>query len=231
MKNSLLVVTARAGSKGIPNKNFIDIAGNPLIFYTLDVASKLLDQGIVKDVILSTDSESIIDYAKEFENIIVDIRPMHLAQDDSKSIDVIIDLLKRYRVNGKNWDFVVLLQPTSPLRTFDNVNQAIIFFTSLNANSLISGYLDQDSIYNKLYEIDGSQGIPISLTHNSGLPRKSLSNHFVRNAAIYITSSEYLFKENKIISNNPLLYVMSKRESLDLNDLYDLEVLRCLISR
>lgn len=231
MKNSLLVVTARAGSKGIPNKNLIDIGGNPLIFYTLDVASKLLDQGIVKDVILSTDSESIIDYAKEFENIIVDIRPMHLAQDDSKSIDVIIDLLKRNRVNGKSWDFVVLLQPTSPLRTFDNVNQAINVFISLNANSLISGYLDQDSIYNKLYEVDGPQGIPISVTHNSGLPRKSLSNHFVRNAAIYITSSEYLFKENKIISNNPLLYVMSKRESLDLNDLYDLEVLRCLISR
>jgi N-acylneuraminate cytidylyltransferase/CMP-N,N'-diacetyllegionaminic acid synthase len=231
MKKSLIVITARAGSKGIPNKNLVDVGGEPLIFYTLDVASRLFNQGIVNNVILSTDSEAIIDYARRFKNIICDLRPTNLAKDDSKSIDVLSELLIRFKANGKNWDYVVLLQPTSPLRTFEHVSQAIRIFVNLDPKSLISGYLDQDSIYNKLYEVDGNIGIPISLSHNSGLPRKLLSNHFVRNAAIYITSTDYLLKENKVVSDNPALFIMNKRESLDLNDLFDLEVLRCLISK
>jgi CMP-N,N'-diacetyllegionaminic acid synthase len=231
MKKTLVIITARAGSKGILNKNLIKINGKPLIHFTLEVASTLVSEGSVDDVVFTTDSEEMINFAKNYPFITSVRRPDHLAMDDTKSIDVVYDLILEFNGKGDFWESIVLLQPTSPLRKVAHVREALELFMSNNSESLISGYINNDGILNKLYYLDGNFGKPISKEHNEGKPRNLLKSFFVRNASIYITKVSYLIEKKSIISERPLLYTMSKNSSLDLNDYDDLELIKCLISK
>jgi len=225
MEKFLLIITARAGSKGIPNKNMINVAGKPLLHYTLEIASKLVSDRVVDRAILSSDSEEMISFSKNYPNIFSLKRPSHLATDVSKSVDVIIHILDELNAIGEEWENVILLQPTSPLRTLQHVEEATEQFLSSNSESLISGYLDTEGIYNKLYYFDNNKGVALSNQHNEGNNRQSLRNTFVRNGAIYISKSRFILESKRVFSSNPLLYIMSKKDSIDLNDEEDLFIL------
>jgi CMP-N,N'-diacetyllegionaminic acid synthase len=226
----IFIVTARSGSKGIPNKNILEVGGKSVLDYTLkaaDEASKTIDAVII----LSSDSGLILSYADKYEKVVKDLRPPHLARDDSKSVDVVIDAIDRY-LDGKsdisNYS-VVLLQPTSPLRTSDNIIESIRLFETSGKESLISGYLDGDGLLNKLYALGENEIVPQYATHNSGTPRQKIEKLFIRNGAIYIAEYKYILKSKRFFSDNPAHYIMEKRSSLDLNDSYDLDILRCLL--
>ena len=131
-KKILAIVPARGGSKGIKKKNIVDFHGKPLIAWSIEAAkgSKYLTQCVV-----STEDEEIAAIAKAHGGTVPFIRPRHLSLDDSKSDDVVLHTLEN--MNG-DFDIVVLLQPTSPLRVSSDIDTAIEMFLGSNAKTLVS---------------------------------------------------------------------------------------------
>ena len=127
----LAVIPARGGSKGLIRKNILDLAGLPLIAWTIKAAK---ESQIISNVILSSDDDEIIEVAKRFDCEVPFKRPSHLATDNATSVDVLAHAIKDY----SSYDFVIMLQPTSPLRTSIDIDAAFELMTSLNAKSCVS---------------------------------------------------------------------------------------------
>jgi uncharacterized membrane protein len=136
------------------------------------------------------------------------------------------NFLKNYLNFSKKgilYDYIVLLQPTSPLRSYEDIKGAIELFLNNKSDSLISVCEENRVDETEFYYCKENTGIPLSVNHNKGIRRQDLKKLFIRNAAIYITSVEYLLKEKKIISDNPLLFEMPKSRSIDIDTKEDLE--------
>ncbi len=130
MTKRIAIIPARGGSKGIPNKNITLINGKPLIYYTILPAVELKKEGIIDHVIVSTDSVQIAETSSELGAEVPFLRPEHLADDNTKSIDVMIHALDYYKSNGVEFDSSILLQPTSPLRKKEDIVNSIKLFDS-----------------------------------------------------------------------------------------------------
>ena len=133
--NTLAVITARSGSKGIKNKNIRQLNGKPLIAYTIESA---LQSHYIDEVMVSTDSDVYADIAKKFGAVVPFLRSNRNSEDMSKSVDVLLEVLDEYEKREKYFDNIVMLQPTSPLRTYKNLNEAFDLFYEKNADSVVS---------------------------------------------------------------------------------------------
>ena len=118
----MYLIPARGGSKGIPHKNIKLLNGKPLIQYSIEIARKLAEDD---DICLSTDDEEIKAVAEKLGLKVPFLRPDYLASDTATTSDVIVHALDFYEKQGRHYDVVVLLQPTSPLRTVQNVKDCI----------------------------------------------------------------------------------------------------------
>ena len=136
MVKYLSIIPARGGSKGIPNKNIVNIAGKPLIQYTIEAA---LNSKSLHSLIISTDDKKIAEVGKNCGVEIPFMRPAKLARDDTPAIDVVLHALDWLKENDSyEPDAVVLLQPTSPLRTEKHIDEAIQLFVEENADTVVS---------------------------------------------------------------------------------------------
>jgi CMP-N,N'-diacetyllegionaminic acid synthase len=223
----LTIIPARGGSKGIPKKNIIDVNGKPLIAYTIEPALQVMQQGFVDKVIVSTDSEEIAAVAKSYGAEVPFLRPEHISGDKAKSVDFMQHALDFYHSEGIIYDAVLLLQPTSPLRNASDLIAAINTFQESNNDSLISAYEEayiNDLVIYKLAE-DGKTSIPVSPLHNKGVRRQDHGSLYVRNGCIYISSAG-LIKKGLVIGEQPLMYIMDKNRSVNVDTPEDLELLR-----
>ena len=225
----LCIIPARCGSKGIPYKNIIDIGGKPLIQYTIEIAKKLKDQGKVDELIVSTDCKEVADISEKLGAKVPFLRPRNLSDDKAKSIDYILHALNFYEGIGQKYDAVIVLQPTSPLKTYNNVVGAIDVFNEYQGDSLISTYKEETINNLIMYHKDKNQAIPLSKDHNKGTRRQDHGAVYVRNGAIYITNTTYLKKRQRIISDVPLMYEMSKKNSINIDNYEDLDRVRELL--
>jgi CMP-N-acetylneuraminic acid synthetase len=212
--NILAIIPARGGSKGIPKKNIIDVLGKPLIAYTIEPALSALQQGFIQELIVSTDSDAIAD----------------LAADQSKSIDLIQHAIQYYAAQNRTFDAVLLLQPTSPLRTTLDIQKAIELFKHQAADSLISGYKEEYINDLVLYHLasDGVTTIPLNKQHNQGVRRQDHGHVYVRNGCIYL-SKVALIQNGLIIGDQPLMYVMDKKQSINIDNMDDLELIKAYL--
>lgn len=227
----LALIPARGGSKGIKDKNIVSVAGKPLIQYTIDIALRLKRKDIFKHVVVSTDSEKIAEISRELGAEVPFLRPEHLAADRAKTIGTILHALDFYKKNGEEFDYVVLLQPTTPLRTEDDVINAIEMFDTSDAETLISCYQEDHVCDLVSYHINGNVGKPLHPDHNKGLGRQEHDEIYVRNGALYISKTDFLVRNELIISDNPLIYVMPKEQSINLDVMADLELLKWRMER
>lgn len=230
-KRFLGVITARGGSKGIPRKNIKKLAGKPLIEYTFKAVkqSRYLDRCIV-----SSDSKEIIEYSKSNNIEAPFVRPQELSTDNTKSIDVIIHAVN-FLKKKENYipDYIVILQPTSPLRTAKDIDQSIeLILDDPKADSLVS-VIKVPHNFNP-YSIMEFNGNYLS----SFIKGKTLMNRhlkptfFARNgAAIYISTYDLIVKEKKIIGENCLPYFMPLEKSIDIDDNFDWDIAEYLIKR
>jgi len=224
MKN-LVIIPARCGSKGIPDKNIISICGLPLIAHTI----KNIPKSEKNHVIVSTDCEKIKSVAQRYGAEVPFLRPKSLALDNSKSIDFILHAINFYINKGHYFDSVILLQPTTPLRSSSDINQAISQFKEAGSDSLISVY--QEDYINDLVMNKKKERVlePINANHNKGVRRQDHGEVFVRNGAIYITKVSYLLEYEQIISDKPAHYIMSKYSSINIDNYEDLDLARKLM--
>ena len=129
-KTFLAIIPARGGSKRLPRKNLLDLCGKPLIAWSIEAALK---SKYISKVIVSSDDEEILNIAKEYKADFIK-RPDELASDTATTFDT----LKHTLENVEKYDYVVLLQPTSPLRTEKHINEAIELLEEKNADAIIS---------------------------------------------------------------------------------------------
>ena len=187
MKN-LAIIPARSGSKGLKDKNIKLLNGKPLMAYTIEAAiqSKMFDE-----VMVSTDSEEYADIAKKYGAKVPFMRSSELSNDTASSWDVVRDVLNKYKEAGKEFDTVALLQPTSPLRTAEDIIDGYKIFNEKNANAIVA-----------VCEVEHSplwcNTLPDDLSMEKfirpeilGLPRQSIPKYYRINGAIYIVKTEY----------------------------------------
>lgn len=185
------VIPARGGSKGVKNKNIKPLAGKPLIAYTIEasVGSKL------DKVIVSTDSEEIAGVAKEYGAEVPFIRPAELATDSAKAIPVIQHALEHLREReGESYDAVMMLQPTTPFRRTEDIDEAIDTLNRTGADSVIS-VVDVQGHHParmKYLSEDGQLIDPDFCEAYENQPRQELQTMYLRNGAIYLTRKETL---------------------------------------
>jgi CMP-N-acetylneuraminic acid synthetase len=226
----LTIIPARGGSKGIPGKNIIDVQGKPLIAYSIIPAINIMKKGIVDKVIVSTDSDEIADVAREWGAEVPFLRPEEISGDKAKSVEFMAHALNFYSKMGIEYDAVLLLQPTSPLRDENDLEKAVTLYSESKNDSLISAYEEEyinDLVIYKL-DVDGKTSIPVSPLHNKGVRRQDHGSTYVRNGCIYISSAE-LIKNGFVIGEKPLMYIMDKNRSVNVDTYEDLELLRKIL--
>lgn len=217
------VIPARGGSKGIKNKNLYSISGKPLIAYTIESAckSKLLD-----DFILSTDSELIAKVALRYKAKVPFLRPKELAQDDTPTRPVLKHALQEYeKLTGKYFDWIMLLQPTVPFRTSENIDTAIQLLKKYpKKGALISCFDGEDAHPQVMYKKRSGKVVPFVRGAKEMMRRQNFEKVYVRNGAIYLTKRDILLRKDRIISNNPLIMEMSRWGMVNINSIEDMRL-------
>lgn len=228
--NILCIIPARGGSKGIPGKNIIDVKGKPLIAYSIEPALEVLKAGLISKVIVSTDSEEIAKVSRKYGAEVPFLRPDEISGDKAKSVEFMSHALDFFEKSGQHFDAVLLLQPTSPLRDALDLKTALEMYVTSNNDSLISAYEEEYINDLVIYKMgpDGKTSIPVSPLHNKGVRRQDHGSTYVRNGCIYISSNE-LIKSGYVIGDKPLMYVMDKNKSVNVDTYEDLELLRKLL--
>jgi N-acylneuraminate cytidylyltransferase/CMP-N,N'-diacetyllegionaminic acid synthase len=228
----LAIIPARGGSKGIVNKNITLVNGKPLIEFTIAQALELKKEGIISEAIVSTDSVEISLLAKSLGGTVPFLRPNKISKDNSKTIDTIIHALDFYKKINIFFDSVILLQPTSPLRSFNILKESITTFKNSGKDSLISCFKEDYININVMYKLSHTEDnvlVPKNTNHNKGKRRQDHQPVFIRNGAIYITKVDYLYKFNEIISNTPAYILMDKKSSINIDTQEDLDYLNYIL--
>ena len=226
----IAIIPARGGSKSIKLKNIAKLNGRPLLSYTSEAAKK---SNFISEIFLSTDNKTIANLAKKEGLSFLGYRPKNLSKDNTKTIDVVINLLKKIeKVRNYKPDIIVLLQPTSPLRSNKDIDNAIKLFIKSNATSLVSTVnlphnFNPESIMrlknNKLY------GLKKSLKNHVTI-RQQKEKYLARNgAAIYISSYDSILKNKSFYGEKTIPYFMSKINSIDIDDKEDLIIAESII--
>jgi N-acylneuraminate cytidylyltransferase len=217
----LALIPARGGSKGIKNKNIRLLAGKPLIGWTIESALK---SAFIDRLIVSTDSQEIADIAIEYGAEVPFLRGANLAQDDTKTIDVVLDVLKHY----PNYEWLLLLQPTSPLRSTEDIDDAIRFCIKNQASSCVSVCLSQESPY-WTYILNKEQHIIPFCDSEPFFQRQQVPKTYRINGAIYFEKVERLLNEKNFVENKPLGFLMPQERSVDIDNLIDFQLAELLI--
>ncbi len=223
-KKILAIIPARGGSKGIPQKNIIDFLGKPMIAYSIEAARQAR---YVDRVVVSSDSAEILSVAEKYGAEIVK-RPDELAQDTSKIDDAIKHVLETLEESdGYSPDFIVLLQPTSPLRMAETIDKAVAAFSENpdNFDSLIPLYpvsgkigVIKDGVYKKL------QGEP-------GEQRQELANYYKECGTIFIFKSDVI-NAGKFYGDRIYPFIVEcEAEAVDIDNFDDLEYAKYLNSK
>ncbi len=219
------IVTARGGSKGIPGKNLKLLAGKPLLAYTIDTARR---SGALDRVILSTEDEAIATAGRDLGCDVPFIRPLDLAMDDTPHLPVIQHATRwmQERVNYQP-DAVMILQPTSPLRTAEDIAAAVALLDTSRADSVLS--VNEVPVHShpmrtlrlddKSHAVLFVSGDPVRTRINR---RQDLPPAWVMNGAIYACRTRVLFgAEPSLYGNRVVAYRMPAERSISIDDLED----------
>jgi len=212
----LALITARGGSKGLPRKNVLTAAGKPLIAWTVDAA---LTASSVSHVVLSTDDDEIMNAAAAAGCKIPFRRPAELATDEASSMDVVLHALKEL----PGYDFVALLQPTSPLRTGTDIDAAFQLMNARNAPACVSvTEVDQSPYW--MYELAEDDRLRSLLPPLQSVTRRQdLPSVYTLNGAIYIAKVEWLLKSRNFLGPETVAYKMPKSRSIDIDNALDFQ--------
>jgi len=223
----LAIIPARKGSKGVPGKNIQLIAGKPLIGYTIDVA---MQSNAFANIVISTDDDAIWAYAANY-NVTVHKRDASLATDASPVVLTIIEVIHFAEQQfNTQYDAVMILQPTAPLRETWHITEAIQMLGDNPAvDCLISVVKAGDVHPARMYNIDGA-GIMHSLQpENEHLNRQQLPPVFLRNGSIYLTRRNALLQQQKIMLSPALAYVMDAKYHLNIDEPRDMLLAKAIL--
>ena len=213
LTNTLGLILARGGSKGIPRKNLKLLAGKPLIAWTIEAA---LQSQQLSSIVVSTDDPEIAQVAQHWGADIPFLRPTELAQDDTPSIKPVLHALAEL----PHIDSVMLLQPTSPLRTATDIDMCIALAHEHNASSVVSVTESANHPY-WTYQLDAECKLSKFLDQPTVTRRQDLPLAYALNGALYFASASWLKRYKTFVTEETVAYVMPKERSVDLDTYLD----------
>jgi CMP-N-acetylneuraminic acid synthetase len=223
-KKILAIIPARGGSKRLPRKNILPLAGKPLIQWTIDAA---LSSEHIDDVIVSTDCSEIAKISNESGAKVPFIRPDYLSNDNATSNDVILHALKNINIK---YDIIVLLQPTSPLRSAMDIDNAIELLIDKNAEGVVSVCPCEHS---PLWANEIPNNLSLGdFLHSSlsGKRSQDLPEYFRLNGAVYVYHIDaFLRLEGIFYSDQVYAYKMPTERSVDIDNSIDFSLAEVLI--
>lgn len=215
----LAIIPARGGSKGIPGKNIKELAGKPLIAYTIEASLK---SKYITRTILSTEDERIKDIALKYGAEVID-RPIELAQDETMTAPVMVHAVNQLKEQGYEPDIVVLLQATCPLRTEKEIDEALELYFNSDCDSVFAAMKTgiSHSLWKELH--DGSY--EALYDYRTRPRRQDLHRHYnlyVETGSIYIIRTDIFHKVEDFIGENPKIYVQP--QSIDIDTIEDFAI-------
>lgn len=215
----LAIIPARGGSKEIPNKNILDINGKPLLAYTIEASMR---SKYVTKTIVSSDSKKILSIAKKY-NCFTLKRPKNISDDNASSEPLILHAIESLENNSENFDFVILLQPTSPLRNNIDIDDAIEKMLLHKTDSIISVWVPEHSPY-KFFKLNTDGYLQGVIDNESPFKRRQdLPTTYLPNGAIYIIKTSEFKKNRKLFTKFTIPFLMSAEKSLDIDNVSDVE--------
>lgn len=226
---TLTVIPARGGSKGLPGKNIIDFGGRPLIHWTVAAA---LESGVCGRVIVSTDDEAIAQAAAASGAAIPFLRPASLATDEANSLDVVRHAIQATQdATGERIRTIVLLQPTSPLRTAADIAGACRVFNEAAGRRPVVSVAAVKFQPSWIFDLASDGGLSRSFGADQVADRRQDSpQRYMPNGAIYIADAETIMAGHGFFEN-ALAYVMQRESSVDIDDADDLDLARFRLAR
>ena len=224
-KKILAIIPARGGSKGVPRKNIKMLAGKPLIAWTIEEAKK---SRFIDMCIVSTEDEEIKSVAEEWGGNVPFMRPVELAQDDTLGIEPVLHAIKML----PGYDFVVLLQVTSPLRTVEDIDGAIACCLDRDCESCVGVTEVEHSPY-WMYRLDEQKRLQpiLKIAKEESYQRQKLPKVYQLNGAVYVASVAFVKSERELIGADTLGFVMPQKRSYDIDTMLDFEVVEVLMKK
>jgi CMP-N,N'-diacetyllegionaminic acid synthase len=230
-KSIIAIIPARGGSKGLPGKNIKELCGKPLIAWSIEagLGSRYLDE-----VMVTTDSEEIARIARSFGASVPFIRPAELANDTATSIDVIRHTLNFYENElHKKFDYIVLLEPTSPLREKEDVDKAIEQLLETPRATSVVGICKTES-QNPAFLVKKSPNNFLTGYENKNmtvLRRQDISEVYFFEGSVYVSHTDTLLSKNTFYHESTLGYEFPKWKSIEIDDIDDFIMVEALMKQ
>ena len=224
MKN-IAIIPARSGSKGLKDKNIKMLEGKPLLWYTIQAAK---ESGCFDEIMVSTDSEQYADVARKCGASVPFLRSIARSGDTAGSWDVVKEVLENYLTEGKVFNSVCLLQPTSPLRKAKDIIGAYDLLAEKNADSVTSVCaMDHSPLWAMVLHDD----LALKEFRNNlkSVPRQQLPQYYRLNGAIYIRMIQYHKVGINLLEDKEFAFVMTRECSVDIDDILDFKYAELLI--
>lgn len=225
--NILAIIPARGGSKGLRKKNIKTLGNKPLIAWSIESA---LNSKFISKTIVSSDNDEIITVSKQYGAEIPFKRPTNLATDTATTRDVLIHAIEYYKLKNITFDYIVLLQPTSPFRKKDDIDNAIKIAVENNIDMVVSVKETSSNPYYVLFE-----------ENDEGFLEKSKDSNFTRrqdcpivyeyNGSIYVIKVKSLLNNDSMNFDKTIKFEMSKIHSVDIDNQFDFDFAEFLIKR
>jgi CMP-N,N'-diacetyllegionaminic acid synthase len=215
------VVPARGGSKGIPRKNLVPLRGKPLLAYTAEAA--LAAKSLTRTV-LSTEDEEIARVGRSYGLDVPFLRPQELALDNTPSIPVIQDVVRRLEAGGEVYDAIFILQPTNPLRSVNDIDGSIELLERTGADSVIS-FVDVGEKHPARMKFLGPDGRVIDPPFKEqfeGQRRQDLPQLYLRNGAVYVTRRQVLMEHNSVQGRDCRAWIIPEERACNIDTPFDL---------
>ncbi len=224
----LAVIPARGGSKGVPRKNIRPLAGKPLIAYSI-LAAQAAQR--VDRLLVSTDDEEIASVAREWGADVPFLRPPELSDDRAAQIDVVIHALQQAEaLDGCRYSHVILLQPTAPLRTAEEIDASLQMLLETGCDAVVS-YTPVESAHPfYMVTLDGDRPRPLLDVPADLTARQQYPAVYRRNGAIYATRREVILARS-FYGEDVRAYIMPPERSINIDSLFDFDLAEFLLSR
>lgn len=226
---NIAIIPARSGSKGLPDKNIIDLKGRPLMAYTIDAAQR---SHCFEEVMVSTDSEKYAEVAKSCGAEVPFLRSSVTSGDTAGSWDVVREVLANYAKNGRYFDYVALLQPTSPLRDERDIAAAFDMLKDSKINNVISVTEVEHPVQWCFKMPEDHSMHEIANSPYNYMRRQDLEVHYIQNGAIYLVRADKITNASyNIYDDNCYGYIMPKEKSIDIDAGIDLEIAAIMMEK
>lgn len=225
MKTVLAIIPARAGSKRIKNKNKLKLAGKELVRYAIE---STLSAKLISTIAVSSDDDDILTIAKEYEELHAIKRPLEIAGDYAQAITYVDHAIE---VLNQSFDYVVIIQPTSPLTTGEDIDGTLNLLFNNTADSAVSIMKLDHAIHPvKIKKLQELELVSYFEEEKNRMAAHEIPTLYVRNCSVYASTIETI-KQGRIIGDKCLGYLMPRERSLDINDPIDFDFAEFLIKK